>query len=50
MWSASARGVFQLGDLIWWILGVGLVLMAVMLFGLQAIKGLLGFNEPEEQQ
>ena len=50
LWPASARGVFQLGNLIWWILGASLVLMAIMLFFLQAIKRLFGFDELEDQQ
>ena len=40
LWPTFARGVFQLGGLIWWILGASLVLMAVMLLGLQWIKNL----------
>ena len=50
LWPASARGVFQLGNLIWWILAASLVLMAIMLFFLQAIKRLFGLDELEGQQ
>ena len=49
LWPASARGVFQLGNLIWWILGASLALMAVMLLCLQALKGLFGLNQPAEE-
>ena len=42
LWPAFARGAFQLGGVIWWILGASLVLMAVMLLGLQWIKNLTG--------
>jgi len=50
LWPASARGVFQLGNLIWYLLGASLVLMAVMLLGLQVLKGLFGLNGPAEEQ
>ena len=46
-WPAAARAVFLHGNLIWFILGMSLVLMAVMLVGLQWIKGLLGFAGDE---
>ena len=42
LWPSFAEGVFRLGNLIWWILGASLVLMAVMLIGLQWIKNLTG--------
>jgi len=42
LWPSFANGVFQLGGLIWWILGASLILMAVMLLGLQWLKNLTG--------
>ena len=48
LWPRFDRGVFQLGDVIWWILGGSLVLMALMLVGLQGIKNLVGLPEEAE--
>ncbi len=50
LWSASFRGVFQLGPAIWAILGSSLILMAVMLLGLQWIKTLFGLAGPMEKE
>ena len=47
IWPAAARAVFLHGNLIWYILGASLVLMAIMLVGLQWLKSLLGFAGDE---
>ena len=50
LWPSAAEGVFQLGGVIWWILGASLILMAVMLLGLQWIKGLMGVGYEIESE
>ena len=40
IWPGAAKGAFVLGPILWYILLGALVLMAVMLLGMQWVKGL----------
>jgi prepilin signal peptidase PulO-like enzyme (type II secretory pathway) len=48
-WPFAERSVFGLGDFVWWLLGASMILMAVMLLGLQWIKGVLGIGVDEDE-
>ena len=49
-WPGAARGVFQFGNFIWWILAASLVLMALMLIGIQWVKRLFGLTGEVEAE
>lgn len=48
-WPFANDSVFGLGDFVWWLLGASMILMALMLLGLQWVKGLLGIGVYEDE-